>query len=177
MPNPALDTDPNLLSSHHESDKTKQTPLTAAPPGWGRSASSLGITHRAAILRNTSSQATMTSGSILESLHRECANHREKLEAAQNCACFYCQTVFPFTEITEWIDQGETTALCPNCGIDSVIPSPSGSPISNEILASMHAYWFERSIKISSMRPGWFKFRVWLERYLRRIAWLFHRST
>jgi len=44
-PNPALDTDPNQLGSQYETDNAEQTPPTPAPLGWGRSASSLGITH------------------------------------------------------------------------------------------------------------------------------------
>ncbi len=39
---------------------------------------------------------------------------------ASKCGCFYCLSTFPGAEIREWIDEG-TTALCPKCGIDSVL--------------------------------------------------------
>ena len=84
--------------------------------------------------------------SILEAAHKKCIRHREKIEASENCGCFYCQTIFASKKITEWCDdQWHTegaTALCPNCGIDSVIGDASGFDISPEFLAQMHERWF-----------------------------------
>jgi hypothetical protein len=36
----------------------------------------------------------------------------------------------------------EPTARCPRCGIDSVIGSASGYPITREFLQTMKSYWF-----------------------------------
>jgi hypothetical protein len=36
----------------------------------------------------------------------------------------------------------DQTALCPHCGIDSVISSASGYPITAAFLHRMHDYWF-----------------------------------
>jgi hypothetical protein len=62
------------------------------------------------------------------------------------CGCFYCLERFPPNAITEWIDANATgegqTALCPRCGIDSVIGSASGFPITPEFLKSMNRRWF-----------------------------------
>lgn len=49
--------------------------------------------------------------------------------------------------IHEWIDVLDDsdigqTAMCPYCGIDSVIGSASGFPITPEFLMRMRAYWF-----------------------------------
>jgi hypothetical protein len=41
----------------------------------------------------------------------------------------------------EWVDD-ETTLLCPFCGIDSVIGTASGYPITREFLAQMREHWF-----------------------------------
>jgi hypothetical protein len=49
--------------------------------------------------------------------------------------------VFEFKHIQEWIDGGQT-ALCPSCGIDSVIGDASGFPITEEFLAAMESRWF-----------------------------------
>lgn len=38
------------------------------------------------------------------------------------CGCYYCCRTFSASEIKEWTDRGET-ALCPKCGIDSVVVS------------------------------------------------------
>jgi hypothetical protein len=43
--------------------------------------------------------------------------------------------------IVKWVDRGKT-ALCPRCGIDSVIGEASGCAISLAFLERMKAYWF-----------------------------------
>jgi len=51
--------------------------------------------------------------------------------------------------IEEWVDEDAAgvgqTALCPRCGIDSVIGDQSGYEISASFLAKMHSYWFRTS--------------------------------
>jgi hypothetical protein len=49
--------------------------------------------------------------------------------------------IFNPAEITEWVDDGDT-ALCPYCGIDSVIGESSGFPITDKFLKEMHQRWF-----------------------------------
>lgn len=74
--------------------------------------------------------------------HKHSANHRAEIEASPSCGCFYCCEIFPAAEINEWIDD-DTTAICPGCGIDSVIGSGSGFPVTTvEFLARMRRYWF-----------------------------------
>lgn len=77
--------------------------------------------------------------------HRHSIYHREELLASEQCGCFYCCAIFPPSHIREWTDCWESvgqTALCPECGIDSVIGSESGYPITREFLMEMRAYWF-----------------------------------
>jgi len=57
------------------------------------------------------------------------------------CGCFHCLEVFTPREIRDWTHDRET-ALCPRCGVDSVIGSTSGYPIQHEFLAKMHKHWF-----------------------------------
>lgn len=79
--------------------------------------------------------------------HDRSSNHRDEIERSEVCGCFYCLAVFPPSRISEWIDAGDddvgTTAMCPECGIDSVLGAASGFPISAEFLGAMRAYWFE----------------------------------
>ena len=82
---------------------------------------------------------------VLKSTHYDCSLHRTLVEKSKLVGCFYCQAKFPPSEITEWIDDG-TTALCPHCGIDSVLPD--SVDLSDEMLRAMHDYWF------SSMGQG-----------------------
>jgi len=80
---------------------------------------------------------------LLESAHRLCANHRATIESSALCGCFYCRTTFEAKEVTEWVDD-EQTALCPKCGIDSVLGDSAGSHVTDAaFLEEMHRYWFE----------------------------------
>jgi hypothetical protein len=76
--------------------------------------------------------------------HKHCNLNRAAVEASTWCGCFYCYAIFSPTEICEWIDQdsGSQTALCPRCGIDSVLADQSGYPITKEFMATMYSYWF-----------------------------------
>jgi hypothetical protein len=73
--------------------------------------------------------------------HKYCTLHRAEVEGSPLCGCFYCFATFPPTDISEWIDDGQT-ALCPKCEIDSVIGTASGFPITREFLMRMHEHWF-----------------------------------
>jgi len=73
--------------------------------------------------------------------HEHSSNHKEELKNSAVIGCFYCCNHFKFSEIKEWIDAGDT-ALCPKCGIDSVIGSDSDYTISKKFLKEMNEYWF-----------------------------------
>ncbi len=77
----------------------------------------------------------------LEAAHKHCSLNRAELQTSSHCGCFYCFAIFGPVDISEWIDE-EQTALCPKCGIDSVIGSTSGYPITAEFLHQMHDKWF-----------------------------------
>lgn len=78
--------------------------------------------------------------------HDRSKNHREQLARAARCGCFHCCTVFDVSEIEEWVDpakdgsQRGTTALCPRCGIDSVLPLEPG--MNADFLQRMKDHWF-----------------------------------
>ncbi|MEZ4710969.1 MAG: hypothetical protein R3A44_27470 [Caldilineaceae bacterium] len=77
--------------------------------------------------------------------HNHCSYHRAELKKSELCGCFYCLHLFQTSEIRSWIDWWDgvgLTALCPACGIDSVLGSASGYPITKEFLQEMKAYWF-----------------------------------
>jgi hypothetical protein len=77
--------------------------------------------------------------------HKHSIWHREQLAQSDRCGCFYCLSIFGPDEIEEWVDEQDgagTTALCPKCGIDSVIGSASGFPIETAFLRSMRGHWF-----------------------------------
>lgn len=74
--------------------------------------------------------------------HVFCTNHRGDLQG--QCGCFYCKQTFSASEIDRWIDDGKT-ALCPKCGIDSVLPA-SKTRTDPEFLEVMNEHWFATEV-------------------------------
>jgi PDZ domain-containing protein len=87
----------------------------------------------------------MIAETELETAHLHSSRHRGEILESAACGCFYCRRIFPPEEIADWVDEeggiGQT-ALCPYCGIDSVIGSASGDPITKEFLTAMRRRWF-----------------------------------
>lgn len=76
----------------------------------------------------------------------ECArghssNHRAEIEASQLCGCYACLRTFPPSAISHWLST-EDTATCPYCGIDAVLGSASGLPLTDEFLRALRARSF-----------------------------------
>jgi hypothetical protein len=80
-------------------------------------------------------------GEIIDA-HAHTVDHRAELESSNLAGCFYCLEVFNPNEIDDWVDDGKC-ALCPKCGIDSVIGNASGFPITDkQFLQEMNRFWF-----------------------------------
>jgi hypothetical protein len=77
--------------------------------------------------------------------HGHSSGHRADVLASSLCGCFYCLAVYPPSEIVEWFDepgdQGQT-AICPKCGVDSVLGDKAGFPLTQEFLEEMQDRWF-----------------------------------
>ena len=80
--------------------------------------------------------------------HKHSSRHRQEVLSSGTCGCFFCLSVYAPDKIRdeEWIDDDESgmgqTARCPSCGIDSVIGSRSGYPVTQEFLSRMERHWF-----------------------------------
>ena len=74
--------------------------------------------------------------------HKFSSGHRACLSTDSKCGCFYCMKVFNPCEINDWAEDPGGTAICPHCGIDSVIGQSSGYPITQEFLSKMNKHWF-----------------------------------
>jgi hypothetical protein len=78
----------------------------------------------------------------IEAAHKHSIFHRKEIEASETFGCFHCRRSGAAAEIIGWTDDGDT-ALCPKCGIDSVIGSASGFPVTNGLfLGAMKRRWF-----------------------------------
>ncbi len=77
----------------------------------------------------------------IKEAHKHSSCHRNELRNSECCGCFYCTDIFDYKNILDWVDD-EDTALCPTCGVDSVVGAASGYPINREFLQVMKKYWF-----------------------------------
>jgi len=68
---------------------------------------------------------------------RESIANRDQAEASEVCGCYFCMSVFSPKSIEDWVDY-DRTALCPRCGIDSVLPGVD----SVDFLAKANERWF-----------------------------------
>jgi hypothetical protein len=76
-------------------------------------------------------------------LHQHTHDNRAELEASEACGCLACERIYFPDEVGRWImDSPGETAVCPYCGMDAVVGSASGIPITPGVLARAHARWF-----------------------------------
>ena len=84
------------------------------------------------------------STEFLEQAHKDCSLHKDEILRSRLCGCFYCEQTFLPSDIEEWIEENYSkgqTAICPKCGIDSVLGSDY--PVSDkQFLNAMNKYWF-----------------------------------
>lgn len=73
--------------------------------------------------------------------HKHASRHRVEIEGSTRCGCFFCFRTFPPTSIKAWTDASQT-ALCPGCGVDSVIGSASSHRLDDAFLRKMHGHFF-----------------------------------
>ena len=75
--------------------------------------------------------------------HAKSFKNFDAIKQSKKCGCCYCEKIFDATEVDEWITEGDgqKTALCPYCGIDSVVQDFNVN-ITPELLAKMNEEWF-----------------------------------
>lgn len=86
----------------------------------------------------------MPENTDLERLHKLSFENESAVSSSVKCGCFYCSRIFDKDHILEWVDdQNARTALCPYCGIDSVLPD-SRVDLTDDLLLQMRLQWFDK---------------------------------
>lgn len=78
---------------------------------------------------------------ILEMLHKMAFRKGNPLHNPR-CCCFYCKRTFLAAEIEEYAGDGE--AICPHCGVDSVLEIGEFG-VAEALLEAMCRYWFAKA--------------------------------
>ena len=90
----------------------------------------------------------------LDQVWKSSFKNYDLLSKSDVCLCFFCLSRFSFQDIKEWISEFESgkTAVCPLCGIDSVIGSKfgmeldeDGSELDEDFLLLVRRHWFGES--------------------------------
>lgn len=74
---------------------------------------------------------------------KHATRNRQELEQSSKCGCFSCLRIYEPSALegNEWTDD-EQTAICPFCGVDSVIGSASGYSIDVAFLQALKDVFF-----------------------------------
>lgn len=82
------------------------------------------------------------SRNLLKTAHAMSLCNEKQLKKAKKCGCFHCGKIFSPKEIENYaIDPLGKTAVCPHCGVDSVL-ADGPVPVTETLLADMRKHWF-----------------------------------
>ena len=85
----------------------------------------------------------MHSKEILLQAHKQSYANKNRIRSAKVCGCFCCMKMFAPDLVVDWsLDTPDETAICPYCGIDSVIGDNEGFPLTETFLKTMYEEWF-----------------------------------
>ncbi len=95
------------------------------------------------------------TASQLDEAWSHCSRHRADILRSAQCGCFSCELIFAPEAITEWVDEPEnqarnlraepqSTAACPRCTLDSVLPGAVVA-LSPALLKAMYGRYFGTS--------------------------------
>lgn len=82
----------------------------------------------------------MTLSEIID-LYSKSFRNKITLNKSTKCGCIHCKKIFDPNEIKEWTDNNET-AICPYCGIDSIVTHTNKFDITKEVLDILNKYYF-----------------------------------
>ena len=107
------------------------------------------------IIRNTDSTIEVKIPSESKSQHRKYltkvydlsyGNGDDLKKPGINCGCFFCGAMFDSSDLDETCfiteDDGKTTAICPDCGIDSIIYDKGDVKVTHNLLMQMMHRFF-----------------------------------
>ena len=78
----------------------------------------------------------------IKSTFRLVTQNKMLLNQSNYAACYSCKRIFKSKDVTTFLNEGVGTAVCPYCGIDSVLGDKTGLGLSVENIQQLHDYWF-----------------------------------
>lgn len=91
----------------------------------------------------------------LSAIHSFASCNRDLVDASvsngEMCGCFYCVNTFRASKVKKYVGKNADRALCPMCGIDSVLPGCVIS-LSPYLLHVMRHAYFDHSLTSSQVK-------------------------
>ncbi len=86
--------------------------------------------------------------SLLEQYKQHAANNEIEILRSHQCGCFFCCRIFDARKVSNWASEpnGDASALCPECGMPTVIGDASAVPLSEALLKEMNAYFYNSGV-------------------------------
>jgi len=72
------------------------------------------------------------------------SSHNEiEILHSKTCSCYFCRQTYSARDVNDWTnDKGGVTALCPICGMDSVIGDACGVPLDKNLLKDLNQAFY-----------------------------------
>lgn len=83
----------------------------------------------------------LTEEDVIEKASRLSIHNRIMIELSKKCGCYYCTKIFDAERVKDYID-ADDTAMCPFCGIDSVLPDASVCNLNKKLIKKVRFRWF-----------------------------------
>jgi hypothetical protein len=74
--------------------------------------------------------------------HKRSFANEPLLKTAKDCGCFSCLEHCDPDDVDLWDDSPANTAVCPHCGIDSIITEHETDRVDDELLKCLQARYF-----------------------------------
>jgi hypothetical protein len=84
---------------------------------------------------------TLAELEMLDRLHKLSRDNKRMLKSVDEGVCYFCGLTCKYEDVKVWV-RNETTALCPHCGIDAVIPVYAPYVKSEKTIGMMMVRWF-----------------------------------
>lgn len=76
-------------------------------------------------------------------LHEHCSDNELEILQSDKCSCFFCRQTYSARNVNDWAtEDGKMTAICPECGMTSVIGDACGIPMDKTLLKEMNLQYF-----------------------------------
>lgn len=72
---------------------------------------------------------------------------------SQRCGCYFCHSIFSARSVKDWLsDERGVSAICPECGMDTVLGDASGIQIDKQLLKNMSKQYFGDEVSLEAAR-------------------------